>query len=533
MDNFRIKGFEDDSVVNGIGSFFRRLDSSRWFVNLNTLPVKRERSYLRLSQAPIMARRRVLNSKVEAAKKGFNRSFTITDTHDWQVAKVKECPAIKRHLKGDREQNCFVFQIEEGITVYLPQFELARVLFFHDGYLSRTAMMPDILQAEFDVQVNKATGEASIDAMPSSGYKIEHYNEPGCRRVLSWILIDEDVRRSYESIGRYQFLEGKDLGQYRVWDFKFEPPALANTRFSVKGWFDPDSNSMFVHEIQGLGDIPIDLPPTVHFSHPDFVEHVSGKGNGGYAAGTDRPSQHEVDDEAGAGTDNKTVIIRPPVVELSFQKPINTIKVPQKELITSSGKQDDDAPEKASRDVSTDEASAVGELPNADWDNIDDLTDDSHLYLSKFDCFFKMLGLLKEKHGCEVFVYPLRKLPKLPRCKKHLLTTGGNPRCLAVAKVISDGTTYHVFEVDTSDTNKPLSTKVIQASIVEGLEGFIENIERELLKSSLSWPKEYISSTIGRNCHFGISHQKSVHFGCLTEEEIGKWACRFIKKLQK
>ncbi|WDE05428.1 transcriptional antiterminator [Thalassomonas viridans] len=533
MDNFRIKGFEDDSVVNGVGSFFRRLDGDRWFVNIDTFPVKRERSYLTLSQAPVIARQRILNATSKTSKKGFHKSFTITNTYDWQVAKVKNCAAITHHRKGDREQYCFVFKIESGITVYLPQFELARVLFFHDGYLSRTAMMPDILQAEFDVQVNNTTGEASINVMPSSGYKLKHYDEPGCRRVLSWILIDEDVRRSYESIGRYQLLEGKDLGQYRVWDFKFEPPALANTRFSVKGWFNSDSNTMFVHEIQGLGDIPIGVPPTVHFSHPDFVETVSGKGNSGYAAGVERPAQHEVDDEAGAGTDNKTVIIKPPVVELSFQKPINTIKVPQKDRIGSSGKQDNDAPEKASRDVSTDETSTTGELPNADWDNIDDQTDDSHLYLNKFDSFFKMLELLKEKHGCEVSVYPLRKLPKVPRCKKHLLTIDGNPRCLAVVKVISDGVTYHVLEVDTSDTNKPLSTQVIQASIVEDLEGFIENIERELLKSSLSWPKEYISSTIGRNCHFGISHQKSAHFGRLTEEEVGKWACRFIKKLQK
>ena len=93
--------------------------------------------------------------------------------------------------------------------------------------------------------------------------------------------------------------------------------------------------------------------------------------------------------------------MRPPVIELLFQKPINTIKVPQKERIVSSGKQDDGIPEKASRDISIDETSITGELPSADWDNIDDQTDDSHLYLSKFDSFFKMLELLKEKHKCQ------------------------------------------------------------------------------------------------------------------------------------
>lgn len=525
MDKFRIKGFDDDSVVNGIGSLFRRIDGVLWRVNLNVFPLKAARSYLTLSQAPIMVRQRILNATTEA-KKGYHKSFIITDTHDWQVAKVKDCAVIKRYQKGDSEQYCFVFEIGDGITVYLPQFELARVLFFHDGYLYRTAMMPDILQAEFDVQVNKIKGEALIDAMRSSGYKLEHYNEPGCRRVLSWILIDEDVRRSYESIGRYQLLEGKDLGQYRVWDFKFEPPALVNTRFSVKGWFDSDSNSMFVNEILGLGNIPIDLPPTVRFSHPDFIENVSGKGNGGYAAGAERPSQHDIDDEAGASTNNKTVIIRPPAVEISFNKAIHTIKVSQRKRIGSSGKEDDDAPEIASKDVSTDETSTTGELPNADWDNIDDQTDDSHLYLSKFDSFFKMLDLLKEKHGCEVYIYSLRKLPKLPRCKKHLLKNDGNPRCLSVVHIVANRTGYYILEVDTTDTNKPLSTKIIKALGIENIEEYVEEIEKRLLKSSLSWPKEYFDGFVGKGNHFWVPHQKSKSQGSLTVDDISRWAAR-------
>ncbi|MFP3457496.1 hypothetical protein R0J89_14690, partial [Psychrobacter sp. SIMBA_152] len=125
-------------------------------------------------------------------------------TQDWQVKKVKDCQVIKHHRKADGEQYCFVFQIDDDVTVYLPHFELARALFFHDGYLSRTAMTPDVLQAEFDVMVNKVTGIASIDVMPSCTYKIDYFNEPSCRRLLSWILINENVRRSYESIGHYQ-----------------------------------------------------------------------------------------------------------------------------------------------------------------------------------------------------------------------------------------------------------------------------------------------------------------------------------------
>lgn len=531
MDKFRIDGFSDDSLINGIGSLFRRADGSRWYINLSTSPVKSERSYLTLSQAPVLARQRILNSKTEISKVGYHKSFTISDTQNWQVVKVKDCKVIKRQCKGDGEQYCFVFQIDDGTTVYLPQFELARALFFHDGYLSRTAMTPDVLQAEFDVIVNEGTGIASIDVMPSCTYKIDYFNEPSCRRLLSWILINESARRSYESIGRYQLLEGKELGKYRVWDFKFAPPSLENTRFSVKGWFNPDLNSMFVHEIEGLAGIPIDLPEKILFSHPNFTKDVSGKGNGGYAAGTERPAELNIDDEASASTDTKTVIIKPPSIAISFDKAVETIKVAQKKRISSNGRQDDDAPETASKDVSTGEATTTGELPNADWDNIDDQTDDSHLYINKFESYFRMLELLKVEHGCEVISYPLRKLPKLPRCTKHLLAINGNPRCLSVSYIKTNSIAYYLLEVDTSDANKPLSTKAIRAFSVENLESFIEDIEKQLLKNSLSWPNNHLRKIVGDNNHFGASHQQSSKNGSLTFEEINQWSIRFYKKL--
>jgi hypothetical protein len=392
-------------------------------------------------------------------------------------------------------------------------------------------MMPDTLQAEFDVIVNKSTGVASIDVMPSCTYKIDYFNEPGCRRLLSWILINKNVRRSYESIGRYQLLEGKNRGQYRVWDFKFYPPTLSKTRFSVKGWFDSNSNSMFVHEIEGLSDIPIDLPELVLFSHPEFTKPISGKGNAGYAAGAERPEEHNIDDEASASTDNKTIIIRAPSITMLFDKPVQTIKVAQKSRINSNGKQDDGAPETASKDVSTDETTTTGELPNADWGNIDDQTDDSHLYLSKFDCFFKMLELLEVEHGCEVLIYPLRKLPKIPRCKKHLLTTDANPRCLAVAKVVSGGTTYHVVEVDTSDADKALSTILLKLKNPVNIEEYLFEIEIRLLKKSLGWPKKYFDFLCGVDNHKGVRHPNSRHQGLVNSDDIDKWTKSFFKKL--
>jgi len=532
MNKFRIDGFSDDSLINGIGSLFRRIEGSRWYINIFTFPVKKERSYLTLSQATLLARQRILNSKTKTSKNGYLKSFTINDTSNWQKAKVKNYPALKVYFKGDSEQYCFIFKIDDDITVYLPQFELARALFFHDGYLSRTAMTPDVLQAEFDVKVNEDAGIASIDVMPNCTYKLEHFSEPSCRKILSWILINENVRRSYESIGKNQLLNGKDRGQYRVWDFQFEPPLLENTRFSVKGWFNPDSNAMFVNEIKGLAGIPIELPEKVLFSHPNFTKDVSGKGNGGYAAGIDRPYEHNIDNDASASSENKTIIIRPPCIALSFNKAVETIKVSKKNRISSNGKQDNDTPESNSKDVSTEEATTMGELPNADWDNIDDQTDDSHLYLNKFDGFFKMLELLKKNHGCDVTVYSLRKLPNIPRCKKHLLTTDSNPRCLAVVKVLFCGTTYFALEVDTSDADKAISTALLNFKKPYSIEDLLLEIEIMLLKNSLRWPKKHFDVLCGLGNHKGISHPKSKHQGSIDSDDINNWAIRFFNKLK-
>ncbi len=40
MDKFRIDGFSDDSLINGIGSLFRRADGSLWRINLSNSPVR-------------------------------------------------------------------------------------------------------------------------------------------------------------------------------------------------------------------------------------------------------------------------------------------------------------------------------------------------------------------------------------------------------------------------------------------------------------------------------------------------------------
>jgi hypothetical protein len=217
--------------------------------------------------------------------------------------------------------------------------------------------------------------------------------------------------------------------------------------------------------------------------------------------------------------------------EFEFDRAVQTSKISKKRKSVGRGQKDTEEPSEASRDVSTEEQGPNGDLPSAEWDKLNEQTDDAHLYLDKFTSYFAMLDLLEEKHGCEIVKYPLRKLPAIGKCKRHILETDGNPRCLSIIHISVDTTGYYLLEVDTSDASKALSTKVIVAKEIGDIATHLYEIERQLLKASLSWPKGYLDKLVGEGNHSWIPHQKSNKDGGLSEECIEKWAGRVSVKL--
>ncbi|RWT40928.1 hypothetical protein DN613_06025 [Aeromonas caviae] len=51
--------------------------------------------------------------------------------------------------------------------LFAPSLELARVLFLHDGYLSRSALEPDYLRSEFSIEY-PGPNVARVNVLPSS-----------------------------------------------------------------------------------------------------------------------------------------------------------------------------------------------------------------------------------------------------------------------------------------------------------------------------------------------------------------------------
>ena len=525
MQDIRFEKVSDDTTILAIGSLFRRIDNSQWGINLDLAP-KAATASLRLSNIPVLARKRVLNPTQEHKPAGFHLTFTIDNTGTWQRKRLGDYPVSPAIRAMDKRQHCFCF-LANDIEIYLPQLELARVLLLHDGYLSRSALDPDCLKSEFSIE-HVSPDVARVNVLRSSSYPLKSLDDYESRRLLSWILIDPDARASYESIGHYQKLNGYEKGGYRQWEFEFTPPPLQSVSFEVRGRFDKQTRSMLVYEIASLKNIQAALPDEVQFFHPKLREYVRGEGEGSVRLVGERPHIHSVHDGVEANADTSPVLLRAPAVVFEFSKAFNTRKVAEKKQESAKGKADEELGSLASADVSTEESVVGGVLPCAEWTAESDETDDLHLYANKFDCFGAMLDQLEAAHGCVIRSKQLRKLPKLYRCNRHLLLDG-NPRCLAVVEIESQNRIFHILEVDTSDGICSLSTQLLRLTSQQGWQEQLRLLEEELTQKSLHWPGKRLKALCGKDGYSGIPHPqtRSVDKGKLPEESIEHWAARF------
>lgn len=533
MQNIKFQQLADDTKIQSIGDFYRKEKDSNWGINLGFKPKQNNKFSLSLSNAPILVRKRVLNPTSENKPAGWSLTFSILNTRNWQVKKLSEYPIPNKIMLNEKEQLCFFFEIASGTSVYLPQFELARALFFHNAYLSRTALEPDGLKAEFDIIIDDKFEEARINVFLTSGYPRKSLDDYQSRRLLSWILIDKEARASFESIGLYQKLYGTNNNGYRRWNFQFEPPPLPSAEFIMRGWNDTNSKSFFVHEISAIRNISVNIPDVVEIYHPLFTETIGVKGSGGAGMGSGvQIDDYEIQEGESANSDHPHRIIQAPVVEFEFAKPFKTVKVAKKEQKRASGYATEESQEIASKEVSIEEPTRTGQQPSADLNIVSDVTEDAHLYANKFKCFQKMLDQLVSQHGCTINSQRFRKLPHLARCTKHLLTDK-NPRCVSVVEIHVKKTTFHILEVDTSDAINSLSTQILLLNSPLDWKRQLEVLERELLKKSLVWPSHLFTKFCGAGRFKGVPHPKSSasNKGLLDADSAAHWAGRVHRLL--
>ena len=106
-----------------------------------------KKKHVSFSQIPLLARSRILNQTDRADSQVDTGSVNFTNQVYLEEIKLSECPVLElepdsiRKFEG-REWG-FKFKQQNGLTVYLPQLEFARVLFLNGAYLSRAAMSTD------------------------------------------------------------------------------------------------------------------------------------------------------------------------------------------------------------------------------------------------------------------------------------------------------------------------------------------------------------------------------------------------------
>lgn len=524
----RFKKLGDDAKVLGIGTLFRAVGNKSWAINVDFNGGNSQS--MQFSNIPVIARKRVLNATKPYESAGLPLNFKIDSTKNWEICQASDSPAYRAHRHGkDESQLCFMASIS-GRNVCIPQLEFARVLFFHDPFLARLSLQHNALAEDFMIG-KRNDGQPVITVREGVEYPLFYFNSDNNRRFLSWVLLDAEARQSFESISRYLVRNQYLQNNYQKWKFQFTPPSLSNVDVTVRGWEDRETSSFFVWSVSRLGDLPSDVTGEIDFCHPGFKRQVGGKPTRGDNSQSEAPEYYELDDDELSDSDKCTMAIDSDRVEVSFRTPHITNRVPTKiqPVNTIIG---DSSEEVLDKELSPNEKVDVGNLPSGVWNNLDDITDDVHLYLGRFESFFKMVDCLLEVHQCRLVNKDILKLPKVGDGKKHWLADSQNPRCVAFVELLFENQSYCLLEVDTSDGAAKLSTMLLKSSI-GWLEDNQQTILLKVMKKSLGWPSELFLKKLGDDSFAAIPHPKSKHSGSLPPEIIEPWAQRVANWIKR
>lgn len=525
----KISHIATDMKIKKIGTLFKKHNSGNWAINLaleneNKEP---ETTYTNFSNAKLLRKNSHINPTQEYPK-GYNLRFKISSTQDWLSS------AHNSNLsKGKFVEHYFLFDavrvdqfgqlMSETIKIKLPQFELARSLFFYTPYLARSAVIENSLSIDFDI-VSKPD-HYLINILPACSYPISHFNDSGIRRILSWILLDPDIRQSFKSISQFCTKYGYDVDQYRIWSFCFNPPQLSGVIFNTFGYYKAETSEFFVNEISGFERISSRISKEIEFHSDKFIESKSG-GKGENSSGTKNNGKEPTikDDEEGNSDDVQIIDVVP--THFDFLEAIETRKTAKKSRLRNHGVKDQDLPSsKATLEVSTNEPISEGTIPSAEFNGVEDETEDLHLYLDRFSAFQQMIDLFCKENSIKNFSFQLHKLPNIQGHSKHI-KTDGNPRCVAEVSFQFNGQNIVILEVDTSDNKKPLSTRVLSIKDTNQWNTVDRAKVLELVVTQcLRWPKGIFNNISFKNSTLNHPRMDSKHQE-ISESELKNWSSR-------
>ena len=477
----------------------------------------------------VMALGRTFTQDKDALYKsgGFRRTFSLPSVASWQDARLGDCPRLAKRWLSYSEianQRCFVFTAA-GMTVWLPKFELARKLFFHAGFIIRAAYQPNGLDMMFHVTEGEPGEGFHIFCPTGNGIPVAYLRIPAYRQFLSWLLLNKEIKVSFESIWQCLNSEQTITNGYCRWIFNFIPPkALSGLEIEAQGAYDSERNDLLVWEVNTLKELPHNMLKAVKFSHPDLKQPVgSGKayqGNGNSSAA----EQLEIDTEREPSQDKERALIELPTDGLSYSDLIITqIEYNGKKPVSTIKLGDEPALGDEKEVLGTKDDVLDGDGRGGDFVALEDTHDETEKFKDRFTVFVELIQQLADDPELQLQSLVIKPLPAVKRCHLHLMEDG-SPRCYLLAKFLHIGEIICVLEIDTSDFKRKLSTRVFKLRPIKNEEKCISLLLCKVVKTSLRWPKSWFDKH--------VSKQVSVNHAARTKA-TENWAQRLAIGLRR
>ena len=520
-----------DTLITGLGRLYKYEDKP-WFINLwGESGGSTARYNTSFSHMHLLAKHRIINStKNEHRKSGFHLKFRCPLPTKWiSFAQSKSQLHFFRFDALATFSN--ELQTVKQVHVELSQLELARACFFQNAYLTRSALELNVLAEDFDIQ--NRTEHYLINVLPSceSSLALSHFNKPEFRRFLAYLLLNKNMRASYESIAQQCKAFESINNTIRTWNFSFIPPNLTDVNIEAYGYYDKLTNTFKIDEIIGFSGLSTHIDKPVYFYHNKF-SNASKKSD---ICSTIPPNPNytepKLNDEEEATPNNKPSIVDAPTILLDFDDPFETGKVADKTGSKNVVIMDDTQEyiDELIGDVNADEPGIGGTAKAGDFEGTKDQTDDANLYLNRFSAFIQMLYKLEEKYGIQYSLI-LKVLPKIEGFTKHL-KTDDSPRCIAEVHFFHQGQHFILLEVDTSDNSTHLSTQLLIIKDMNSWEEDYEKIRKFVVQKTLNWPKSFIKKITIQQIRFNHPHIDESQK--VSIENLESWANRIYLGLNR
>ncbi len=533
-----IKGLPSDVHLTNIGSLSKRSDYDEWLITVSYSNNRNEKGFkgIKFSNAPSLCRGRMYSNDSDGSKKGPVFEFTIDDLESWSdlkyfYAKYFESPA-PIVLRAVAARNI-------SAVCHIPKFELARVLFFYNDYLARSALQERVLDLDFNTSF--INGRRIIEVLPYCSLTPKDFKDDVLRSHLAWLLLNNEMRQSYDSI--HESLkdededededkdEDKDEDNYENWAFNFTPPPLKNIK--IKARFYKSQNGVYrVDEILSISNLISNIDSNVDFVGKHFVDNrqsINPLANEVTAKPQYSDNSHTIDDDQEADIDRSKQNIMTHQVALHFQDPIKT-SIDYKKIRSRKGPKLVDEPdidgEPKTTVVATDEATILGNVAQGDFQNIQDNSDHTVNNAKDFDALIRLLEYFKAKHSINNLALQYHELLKVKGFRRHK-TKDGRLRNMMEARFQYTNQNFSIFEVYTADINTRLSTLIVKVDSYEQLERKMYRFMTSIVKSSISWKDA--AALLGD--HETLHHPIGFYEKEFDERMLQKWLSGLESKL--